>query len=74
MTASGRFGSLPRSAFIFAALLGWHAIESIKVAPDFLAYFNELAGGPANGYRHLVDSSLDWGQDLPKLKEWLVRE
>ena len=31
-----------------------------------------MAGGPRHGYRHLVDSSLDWGQDLPGLKRWLA--
>ena len=41
------------------------------VAPHYLAYFNELAGGPANGYTKLVDSNLDWGQDLKNLKLWL---
>jgi hypothetical protein len=41
------------------------------VAPHYLAYFNELAGGPANGYKELVDSNLDWGQDLKNLKPWL---
>jgi len=62
-----------RAAWVLpvVALLGWHAVESVRVAPHFLAYFNQLAGGPANGHRHLVDSSLDWGQDLPGLKAWL---
>jgi hypothetical protein len=50
------------------------AFESWSVRPHYLAFFNALAGGPANGYRHLVDSSLDWGQDLPGLKRWLDRE
>jgi hypothetical protein len=36
-----------------------------------LSYFNELAGGPRNGYEHLADSNLDWGQDLPALRRWL---
>jgi hypothetical protein len=54
-----------------AALLLWHAGESLAVAPHYLAYFNAFAGGPSKGYRHLVDSSLDWGQDLPSLKDWL---
>ena len=35
-------------------------IESLLVWPHYLAYFNALAGGPSSGYRHLVDSSLDW--------------
>jgi hypothetical protein len=56
------------------ALLLWHAGESAWIAPNYLAYFNEIAGGPSNGYRHLVDSSLDWGQDLPALKDWLDRQ
>jgi len=34
-------------------------------------YFNELAGGPRQGYRHLVDSNLDWGQGLKDLAQWL---
>jgi hypothetical protein len=38
------------------------------------AYFNQLAGGPSQGYLHLADSSLDWGQDLPALKQWLDRD
>lgn len=40
------------------------------VYPHYLAYFNELAGGPRNGYKRLVDSNLDWGQDLKRLAEW----
>jgi hypothetical protein len=43
----------------------------VGVHPHYLAYFNALAGGPANGYRLLVDSSLDWGQDLSGLRDWL---
>ncbi len=51
--------------------VAWLAVESLSIYPHYLAYFNELAGGPRHGYRHLVDSSLDWGQDLPGLKRWL---
>lgn len=47
------------------------AVESLIIYPHYLAYFNQLVGGPRHGYRHLVDSSLDWGQDLPGLKRWL---
>ena len=53
------------------ALLAWHVVESVSIRPHYLAYFNQFAGGPSQGYRHLADSSLDWGQDLPALKEWL---
>ena len=54
-----------------ALLLTLQVVEALRIAPHFLAYFNAFAGGPENGWRHLVDSSLDWGQDLPGLKTWL---
>lgn len=53
------------------ALVAGQVTASVRVAPHYLAFFNSLAGGPANGYRLLVDSSLDWGQDLPALAAWL---
>jgi Dolichyl-phosphate-mannose-protein mannosyltransferase len=60
-------------AFILtiALLLGWHGRIAAGIHPHYLAYFSPLAGGPAEGYRHLVDSSLDWGQDLGGLAKWL---
>jgi hypothetical protein len=48
-------------------LAAWYAVSSLRVYPHFLAYFNEAAGGPSQGYRYLVDSNLDWGQDLKGL-------
>jgi hypothetical protein len=54
-------------AIVLAAQIG----ESFAIRPNYLAYFNELAGGPSRGYTHLADSSIDWGQDLPALKTWL---
>ena len=56
---------------VIVALLGWTAAESLSIRPHYLAYFNHVVGGPANGYHHLVDSSLDWGQDLPGLRRWI---
>jgi hypothetical protein len=56
---------------VVAALLAGQVVEAAAIAPDFLAYFNALGGGPREGHHHLVDSSLDWGQDLPGLKRWL---
>jgi len=58
---------------VAALLLLSLPIESLRAWPHYLAYFNALAGGPSSGYRHLVDSSLDWGQDLPGLARWLER-
>lgn len=55
-------------------LLFWFSFESLKILPHYLAYFNQFAGGPKNGYKHLVDSSLDWGQDLKGLKKWIDKK
>lgn len=52
-------------------LLGWHAAEALLVFPHYLAYFNQIAGGPPGGYRWLRDSNVDWGQDLKGVAEYL---
>ncbi len=50
------------------ALFAWQALSTAFIFPHHLSYFNELADGPLNGDKFLVDSNLDWGQDLPALK------
>lgn len=55
----------------FCALLAWYITGALHIYPHYLAYFNELAGGPDNGYRYLADSSVDWGQGLKVLKRYL---
>lgn len=40
--------------------------------PEYLAYFNTLAGGSELGRFHLLDSNLDWGQDLHELKQFVA--
>ena len=44
-------------------LVAAHAASSLRVYPHYLAYFNEAIGGPLQGWRYLIDSNLDWGQD-----------
>jgi hypothetical protein len=56
---------------ILTGLIALAAVETAMVHPDYLAYFNVLAGGPSGGERYLLDSNLDWGQDLARLKQWL---
>ncbi|MBI1312166.1 DUF2079 domain-containing protein [bacterium] len=46
-------------------------LASLRFHPHHLAYFNELAGGPGNGWYLLSDSNIDWGQDLYGLQKWL---
>jgi 4-amino-4-deoxy-L-arabinose transferase-like glycosyltransferase len=55
---------------VVLALTGWLALSAVMIFPYHLAYFNELVGGPEEGYRYLVDSNLDWGQDLKRLARY----
>ena len=49
----------------------WLLGGTLAIFPHFLTYFNELVGGPANGKQYLVVSDLDWGQDMPGLKQYV---
>jgi dolichyl-phosphate-mannose-protein mannosyltransferase len=53
-----------------AALAAWSVVSVARSYPDHLAYFNALAG--AHPERILVDSNLDWGQDLYRLRDTIV--
>ncbi len=55
----------------YCVLLAWLALSSFLIFPHYLAYFNEIAGGPLGGYRYLVDSNLDWGQSFKALRAYL---
>ncbi len=58
-------------AALVGVLMAWHVGAALRIHPHPLAYFNEAAGGPDRGWRWLVDSNLDWGQDLIGLRDWL---
>ncbi len=54
--------------FVFRiSCLAWLFVGTLLIAPHYLAYFNELAGGPDNGWRYLADSNTDWGQGYKDL-------
>jgi hypothetical protein len=57
-----------------AALLLWQCLSVVSVFPSFLAYFNEAIGGPGEGGHYVVDSNLDWGQDLQRLGAFVEAE
>jgi hypothetical protein len=71
--AAARLGSWRRPVGV--ALLGllglWYAGGTLRNHPHHLAYFNEIGGGPAEGWRLLADSNVDWGQDLKRLAAWM---
>ncbi len=53
---------------VISAAVAWRAW------PNTISYFNALAGGSGNGQRYLLDSNLDWGQDVWRLRYWLDRQ
>jgi hypothetical protein len=64
-TTTGKY--LARTLIV--ALLAWQLVASIRSHPDYLAYFNEFAG--SHPEKILIDSDLDWGQDLLRLSSAL---
>lgn len=58
---------------IFALLCLWYLVSFTTITPHQLTYFNEFVGGPKNGAKFLVDSNIDWGQDLKRLKTYLTK-
>ncbi len=46
--------------------------SALLIHPHYLSYFNLAAGGPQKGGEILIDSNIDWGQDLIRLQRWLA--
>lgn len=47
----------------------WLVADTVRIAPHYESFFNQLAGPWQNWSNILVDSNLDWGQDLPALRQ-----
>lgn len=52
---------------VAAGLVAWQVVEAARAHPDYLPYFNDFAG--RHPERLLLDSDLDWGQDLLRLAD-----
>jgi hypothetical protein len=71
LAAAMSWDAMPRVTAVFLALaLVGLASETLAAYPNFIPFFNVLAGGSRGGIRLLSDSNLDWGQDLPLLAQW----
>lgn len=57
---------------VLIALLAWQAIGTSRAHPDYLAWFNEVAG--SHPEKLLGDSNLDWGQDMLRLSAVAAEE
>jgi len=71
--AVNKFYGAPRKSFrlLLVSLCLLAISEFISIYPHYLAFFNQFTGGPRNGHKYLIDSNLDWGQDLKGLKHWM---
>jgi 4-amino-4-deoxy-L-arabinose transferase-like glycosyltransferase len=67
---AGRNGRIAQGLVSVAAL--WLLVSTLWFFPNHDGYFNELAGRWTNWSNLLVDSNLDWGQDLPALRDELA--
>ena len=55
---------------LIAGALSSTIAASVWIYPHYLAYFNWASGGPDEKPARLIDSNLDWGQDLVALQRW----
>lgn len=60
--------------FALAALLVFSAIATVRTAPSYLGYANDLWGGYENTHRIFADSNIDTGQSMKLISEYLARE
>ena len=61
----------PRDQLVGWVLCAWLVVTAFLAHTDYIAYFNELVGGPANGGAYLIGPDFDWGQDGKQLKTWV---
>ncbi len=57
--------------YLLAGVILIQTVEAASIYPHHLSFFNTVCGGPGRGARYLLDSNLDWGQDLIRLKRRL---
>jgi 4-amino-4-deoxy-L-arabinose transferase-like glycosyltransferase len=58
---------------VCSLLLAAHAVSSLIVFPNYMAYANEASGGPENVHNLLSDANVDWAQQLFQVKAWQDR-
>ena len=57
-------------AVVVGVLLLAHVVSALKAYPNYMAYSNELWGGPSKTYKYLSDSNADWAQQLLAVKKY----
>jgi tetratricopeptide (TPR) repeat protein len=63
-----------RWIYFVAALIAFQAVTTTRAFPAYMAYANEVWGGPSQTYKYLSDSNVDWGQQLKSTKAYLEQK
>jgi hypothetical protein len=63
-----------RWLYVVVALLVFQVISVARTYPAYIAYANELWGGPSQVHNLLSDSNSDWGQQLKSTKRFLDQQ
>ena len=66
----GKVAILSWQTIWITVLLLWYVMGVIWYYPQYIAYFNFFVNRD-NRYKYLTDSSLDWGQDLLRLRDYI---
>ncbi|MBC7967332.1 MAG: phospholipid carrier-dependent glycosyltransferase [Fuerstia sp.] len=61
----------PVRSLLVCVAMAYSVASGLLVYPHHLAYFNDFVGGPRNGHKHLLGSSLDWGQGTHAAIAWI---
>lgn len=64
--------AIPKYLIIFALSL-WLALSTLLAFPHYVSYVNGFVLGENHGYRYVVDSNFDWGQDLKRLRDYVEK-
>jgi len=71
--AAARLLTLDRTwAWAVFVLIVWQAADSASMYPAWMAFGNELWGGPSSVHLYLSDANVDWGQQLNDVRSWLA--
>lgn len=63
-----------RRKIVLGSALAGLLVLTLWTHPRQIAFFNILGGGPRGGDRWLIDSNLDWGQDLALVPAYMKRD
>src|SRR5262249_8239224 len=61
----------PAGVALLLILAGWQARSAIGAFPNYIPYFNEIAGGAKGGLYYLDDSNVDWGQNIKQAADYV---